>query len=101
MRISDWSSEVCSSDLVIDVLGVAKLNWTLVIDESYVLDGRTIPKLININCYAIDMDLQSGLTKGRRVKVSGRYTERGRERVTREMQEIGRASCRERGCQYV
>src|SRR3546814_10569873 len=57
---------------VIDVLGVAKLNWTLVIDESYVLDGRTIPKLININCYAIDMDLQSGLTKGRRVKVSGR-----------------------------
>src|SRR3546814_15177979 len=45
MRISDWSSDVCSSDLVrLDV--TSEEQWRAVIDEAIARDGR-IDALIN------------------------------------------------------
>src|SRR3546814_17173272 len=78
MRISDWSSDVCSSDLVhiIAVLGQV---------------------IIGIN--AAEQEVE------RPVKIAGqdRFARPACIILVRsvELQQIGRASCRERVCQYV
>src|SRR3546814_7308569 len=77
MRISDWSSDVCSSDL----------------------PGSGMPMEMRIVKPARDRHLQAGILQARRVEAKA-----GREMVTsspRMVGEIGRASCRERVCQYV
>src|SRR3546814_1034727 len=74
MRISDWSSDVCSSDLppseLREIIGSA-VRQALQIEH----DGRIVEK---IGCL-------------------GNLVEEPAEEVL----EIGRASCRERVCQYV
>src|SRR3546814_1219347 len=66
MRISDWSSDVCSSDLAILIRGQNGI-------------GRDIN-------YLVDIPLDS---RGRTPKLKKQHVQ------------IGRASCRERVCQYV
>src|SRR3546814_9001526 len=83
MRISDWSSDVCSSDLA----GFEQVAW------------------------GVPVAGQDGDGEGhrcRQVGVSGAGAhalhsrrEHGRTSGGVEVQEIGRASCRERVCQYV
>src|SRR3546814_3093542 len=78
MRISDWSSDVCSSDL-----------WTEVKPGTDLVefpDGKQIivlakGRLVNLGC----------ATGHPSFVMSSSFTN----------QEIGRASCRERVCQYV
>src|SRR3546814_9221070 len=80
MRISDWSSDVCSSDLYQPRLIRPDMNV-----------GHALPcRLRNDTVDQAD---------GRRV-VSAVQQIVGRRQVGRQ-QEIGRASCRERVCQYV
>src|SRR3546814_2426849 len=78
MRISDWSSDVCSSDLDINISD----------------DGQGISFVRDQNLFAVS------LADGRETQVttdgSGNIT-----CGTAEFVEIGRASCRERVCQYV
>src|SRR3546814_10448475 len=83
MRISDWSSDVCSSDLVLDpadaaidpALAHARARWP----------GRAAPPgVLRI------------VLEHRPVGSGGRDADREVGRA-----EIGRASCRERVCQYV
>src|SRR3546814_4209074 len=69
MRISDWSSDVCSSDLL-RVLRQARLSW-----------------FSPLGC-PIALCLKGGLRIRRFARPS-------------RPAEIGRASCRERVCQYV
>src|SRR3546814_4290960 len=75
MRISDWSSDVCSSDFYIDgfVLAVPTANKQKFIDHAN--EGDSV------------------------------FMEYGATRVLEcwgdDVPEIGRASCRERVCQYV
>src|SRR3546814_9320517 len=71
MRISDWSSDVCSSDLLAASRALA----------AYARDGRTIHVR---KPSSRDTDWNDELTAWLRRKA-----------------EIGRASCRERVCQYV
>src|SRR3546814_4922515 len=78
MRISDWSSDVCSSDL-------AKL-----LDE-VTPDGF---------CYRVDLRLRPFGNAGR-VALSFAAMEQYFQREGRDWEQIGRASCRERVCQYV
>src|SRR3546814_1277042 len=66
MRISDWSSDVCSSDLIAQA------------DH-----GGLVGDLLAVEPCAAALDQAPGFT------LRGRKTE------------IGRASCRERVCQYV
>src|SRR3546814_8337639 len=66
MRISDWSSDVCSSDLVADLSVV------------YPVARGTGPMLASVGAF---------LLLGEDISAPG--------------VEIGRASCRERVCQYV
>src|SRR3546814_6107262 len=79
MRISDWSSDVCSSDLdTVDFnSGAASCKLTV--------DGSNSASEI----------YQPVLTVGRRYRLSLWA------KVDDDSGEIGRASCRERVCQYV
>src|SRR3546814_8522199 len=78
MRSSDWSSDVCSSDLLfplfLKLLGI----------------HRALPALVAL-CVVVLLDAAAPWSPG---SVSWRM-------LTHEMSEIGRASCRERVCQYV
>src|SRR3546814_5271862 len=84
MRISDWSSDVCSSDLLarsvpltLDANGTATTN--VVVDEPI---GE--PTMM-----AVEMDYADA--NGETLTSSRRIT----------LYQLGRASCRERVCQYV
>src|SRR3546814_4736731 len=86
MRISDWSSDVCSSDLYIwyelltsDAEAAQKL-YASVLGWSFADSGQA----------AMDY----------RIINAGEHSVGGLMAITQEM-EIGRASCRERVCQYV
>src|SRR3546814_2898858 len=71
MRISDWSSDVCSSDLVRR------------------REGEQLPVAIEL-----------GVPSGGQVAAKARLVERVGT-LDRAVGQIGRASCRERVCQYV
>src|SRR3546814_3043611 len=94
MRISDWSSDVCSSDLppkddepgkFVPIAGEA--SSTLV---TSLLDGTGANRVLIFNCDETDKCLDPGF-KSFALPASKALRPR----------EIGRASCRERVCQYV
>src|SRR3546814_1963727 len=70
MRISDWSSDVCSSDLA----AMSARNYSAALDRLVAL-------------------WRVGIRDQRIIEVF--------QRLAKEEEEIGRASCRERVCQYV
>src|SRR3546814_9768648 len=85
MRISDWSSDVCSSDLI----AIPALLACSATHQSLVRAGlRTNTGLV--------MDTGSA----REVHHFALLAGYGAEAICPWL-EIGRASCRERGCQYV
>src|SRR3546814_9202781 len=79
MRISDWSSDVCSSDLTV-ALAIEML-------------GRQLEGLQFVGA-------RVGIGPGLR-HVEAELDALGVGGVVAEVLEIGRASCRERVCQYV
>src|SRR3546814_3992571 len=78
MRISDWSSDVCSSDLFTRSATLAGVAMTGLVDPGKVVD------LFDAGATVVLQGLQ-------------RYW----PPITRLVREIGRASCREIVCQYV
>src|SRR3546814_8746658 len=78
MRISDWSSDVCSSDLAVEAA-----------DEELALGHQQ---------HALPIGLH-GLARRRVQPAEAAPVENCR--LGRIAEEIGRASCRERVCQYV
>src|SRR3546814_1790244 len=82
MRISDWSSDVCSSDLRGDPAGaaVAGRDHDLLKQQHAGLVGRD-------TCRLPRFDDPLALVSVRR--------------ASEHVEQIGRASCRERVCQYV
>src|SRR3546814_16085617 len=102
MRISDWSSDVCSSDLswqrIPDWLVWQHDNLigrfdqhTLQLDAGF--DWAIDPRQeLRVKLQAIGLDAR--LRGGYRVGANGRA-------VARDAPKSGRASCRERVCQYV
>src|SRR3546814_14216431 len=103
MRISDWSSDVCSSDLVTLGSDYSDRVETREVDQLVVEHG-TLPlddlyfdlKPLSANLGAVDYD---ALTAGRPQETVRNPD--GRFRLYRIGDEIGRAACRERVCQYV
>src|SRR3546814_7920003 len=97
MRISDWSSDVCSSDLndlvaaVATGTGLSKSDATKAVDE--VFDQITVAlkkgddvRLVGFGTFAVT---KRAATQGRN------------PRTGEKIEKIGRASCRERVSQYV
>src|SRR3546814_7560776 len=79
MRISDWSSDVCSSDLRVQrrrAVGDADVRK---VDRTFADDAR----------------------RARRDRLVDEFVPVGRLALHRDEEKIGRASCRERVCQYV
>src|SRR3546814_3346745 len=81
MRISDWSSDVCSSDLQADQR-LAKVVFEQTVEAIVVSDQRD--RIVMVN------PAFESLTGYAAVEVIGKNPK-----------QIGRASCRERVCQYV
>src|SRR3546814_4332798 len=99
MRISDWSSDVCSSDLICHMLGYEDLQRgldlitdnsarTLNLGERY---GLEVGRPANLLVLSAPDDYEMLRTQGHAL-LSVRNG---------EVLKIGRASCRERVCQYV
>src|SRR3546814_10732771 len=97
MRISDWSSDVCSSDLrdqAVEMPGIACLAFDV---DIRVLGRQRGEHALVIDLDDVDLMLLEQLHHG----------EEGARPVLefyaqpRHAAELGRASCRERVCQYV
>src|SRR3546814_2170830 len=84
MRISDWSSDVCSSDL-----GALRA-----IHQGPHLREATMPEAVD----ATDTPTPRRKPKPEKTKIAGRAL---KPSTLMMGYEIGRASCRERVCQYV
>src|SRR3546814_8476420 len=94
MRISDWSSDVCSSDLYGAFTGrPRRCGW---------IDIVALKRAVAINGISglciTKLDVLDGMDK---LKMCIAYRYRGKETEYAPLDEIGRASCRERVCQYV
>src|SRR3546814_1853268 len=88
MRISDWSSDVCSSDLY---------RW-----RRQVPIGHYIADFASHRCrLVIELDGEQHAFAAEQDAQRTRFIESEGYRVMRFWNEIGRASCRERVCQYV
>src|SRR3546814_12084377 len=90
MRISDWSSDVCSSDLMIQMnpLHEQIRRHAHVDDDAFQVSRRVLHNHWLNNCGNCSLrDLLSTWTM--------------RMSVGRRVRKIGRASCRERVCPYV
>src|SRR3546814_1097921 len=88
MRISDWSSDVCSSDLL-QAANVIKA----IRASKYKVDGRILP-VANADIPATIFCVADLTPRLRQILIDFDAN------VTPDNQ-IGRASCRERVCQYV
>src|SRR3546814_3764006 len=80
MRISDWSSDVCSSDL----------QPRLVVRRQIGRGGMAVQIEQEVDGRAIQLGLIGAVGQ-----------QAGIEIVAQILQQIGRAACRERVCQYV
>src|SRR3546814_7752839 len=78
MRISDWSSDVCSSDLIF-----VEIHENVRGEDVFIIQSTSYPANDNLMELLVAMDALK--------RASAR-------RITAE---IGRESCRERVCQYV
>src|SRR3546814_5270047 len=87
MRISDWSSDVCSSDLM------ATYGFHTIHGRAPALATGLKLANPNLNVWVISGD-------GDGLSIGGNHTLHVLRRNV-DLQKIGRASCRERVCQYV
>src|SRR3546814_5405934 len=99
MRMSDWSSDVCSSDLVLagGLFLAGSLACAVAPNMPVLLATRTVQGfgggLIVAQSMALVSELYSTeLRKLMLASISGMWATAA---------QIGRASCRERGCKYV
>src|SRR3546814_7881557 len=88
MRISDWSSDVCSSDLH-NEKSVVTYDYLFNFSELNIQKSFICASGITSENGVSDFDMQEAVTRKKMIERS------------KEIFEIGRASCRERVCQYV
>src|SRR3546814_16928955 len=111
MRISDWSSDVCSSDLALSAFEVM---WPEYVQAAQAArgEGRALPDGFQGRravLAEIEGECEASLA-GRLEQVLARACEDGlvhdvvlsaSGKDARQLWQIGRASCRDRVCQYV
>src|SRR3546814_12973922 len=109
MRISDWSSDVCSSDLVkrpeVDPQRVAAIGYCMggTIALELARSGAELRGVVTFHG-GLSTTSQSGTSIRAKVLVCTGADDPAvpvEQRNAFEDEKIGRASCRERGCQYV
>src|SRR3546814_15906167 len=101
MRISDWSSDVCSSDLIHEPRPICRIVYG---GNGMVWVEANWPPSIK-DCYARCIHVTLSQERARdRLRLVRRLTLQLSERRSRPLQrlvQIGTASCRERVCPYV
>src|SRR3546814_9681690 len=97
MRISDWSSDVCSSDLREGEIAGPQAQDDVVALEKGLQEGLQRPFEMAERDALVDHQ-PLDLMEHRRMR---RVAVRPIDPARRDDEEIGRASCRERVCQYV
>src|SRR3546814_14828545 len=110
MRISDWSSDVCSSDLCANAITPATVSAPIAITVRTSVANKRLCKLLQFGaalpwCTAV---FGQGACRGYRLGIDRRSriapvaaNVGGDRRQLGIIKQIGRASCRERVCQYV
>src|SRR3546814_18207506 len=112
MRISDWSSDVCSSDLnrdaavehasvtacLTEIAALVRCSW----EPGFYLDVQASPNLPRVQCSASNLqnailnlvfNARAAMPAGGVISIAAAEVFRGTK--------LGRAPCRERACQYV
>src|SRR3546814_19466789 len=107
MRISDWSSDVCSSDLILERLRQGERVESFDIDRIR-KDGTRIDVSLAISPIKDENGVMTAASTVARDVTERRRADDHRGLLVAEpdhrvknMLEIGRASCRARVCQYV
>src|SRR3546814_4753577 len=99
MRISDWSSDVCSSDLI------GRVSKRTVAAASTAPWHQQRQRPLFIGCSAAHVAVTAGtlgaFVRQRRTLTASILSNNHVLANENRAKEIGRASCRERGCQYV
>src|SRR3546814_15019074 len=98
MRISDWSSDVCSSDLAAAGLVPAFAAACPRCGEQPVLK-RAVIRLLRVAAHLDPLRLAARELEDRGQRIAHLPLDHEEDRIVPEI-EIGRASCRERVCQY-
>src|SRR3546814_17954139 len=98
MRISDWSSDVCSSDLLLAPQPRDGAHWAFPpLDPAADATQHRVARVMAVDIVdrlePVDIDEQQ-----RRWQIIGACAVEERRHA---VDEIGRAACRERVCQYV
>src|SRR3546814_13868763 len=108
MRISDWSSDVCSSDLIRSLAWIAGGLVLLMTAASGAVVIMTARAALGTHFATIEMlhligatDRQITRLFQRRIAIDTAYGIALGSTVAAAIVQIGRASCRERVCQYV
>src|SRR3546814_4651055 len=97
MRISDWSSDVCSSDLIVAIEAVAEIDRLDIEHDERSPDRHAMAGLELRRIGALIAALPA---KCREAFVLRKVQGLSQREIAGRMQ-IGRASCRGRVCQYV
>src|SRR3546814_21097804 len=115
MRISDWSSDVCSSDLPIPVIILGSLRYQRTLEKRYdavrAAAGRIADTLTNnLSGIATIKAFDAESREVERVATDSRESSNANQEAIRYSSAFvplirlaiqnGRASCRERVCQY-
>src|SRR3546814_1046649 len=102
MRISDWSSDVCSSDLWIRD-DLAKYQNNKACDVC--IGHRLKPEALAVKIDALHISQVAEFSVAQAAAwfaaLNAKLRPKDQEIAARILKEIGRASCRERVCQYV
>src|SRR3546814_10696502 len=112
MRISDWSSDVCSSDLDIGAVAIeARRREEMAAVDGYPLrlvDRRRVAMIEIAIIFDVECDAAPVINANRHALFADPLDRPERAilhlqaaLVAPEQHEIGRATCRERVCQYV
>src|SRR3546814_16152435 len=96
MRISDWSSDVWSSDLQVDLRGSDDIDVR--VGPAFAIQATGPAELLDKLEIVRDGDTLKVGRRGNSVSWGG---DKGRANKIMVTMQIGRASCRERVCQYV
>src|SRR3546814_2707939 len=59
MRISDWSSDVCSSDLAVRATGAGWLQWL-----NYAVQPQVMPRMVGLGLYRFDINFRESAVVG-------------------------------------
>src|SRR3546814_15040755 len=103
MRISDWSSDVCSSDLHVRQIYHAHLSR---LAGQFEVHAGGVGNL-DLDLAVVEMPFAYALAKALARRLAGALAGQGVEQpfhrrlFGRGANQIGRASCRERVCKYV